>query len=41
MNHEHFKSCITACNACAQECRRMATDQMRKQSGQRPAASAH
>jgi hypothetical protein len=37
----HCKDCAKACRRCDEECRRMATDQMRKQSGQRPAVSAH
>ena len=37
----HCKDCAKACRRCAEECRRMTTAQMRQQSGQRPAASAH
>jgi hypothetical protein len=37
----HCQDCAKACRRCAEECRRMAGAQMRKQSGQRPAASAH
>ena len=37
----HCQDCAKACRRCAEECRRMGSAQMRKQSGQRPAASAH
>ena len=37
----HCQACAEACRRCAAECRRMGTEQMRKQSGQRPAVSAH
>jgi hypothetical protein len=37
----HCQDCAKACGRCAEECRRMASAQMRKQSGQRPAAPAH
>jgi hypothetical protein len=37
----HCQDCAKACRRCAQECSRMASDEMRKQSGQRPAAAAH
>ena len=37
----HCQACAEACRRCAAECRRMGTEQMRKQSGQRPALSAH